>query len=76
MIDNELEKIQTTKTYSLTIWHVRAIKKLAEYYGHTDSQVLREAIEAAYAQVFSRPSELVTVEQALEAAGVAAETQP
>lgn len=73
MIENGLEKIQTTKTYSLTIWHVRAIKQLAEYHGHTDSQVLREAIEAAYAQVFSRPNELVTVEQAL---GVAAETQP
>ncbi|MEJ5223529.1 MAG: hypothetical protein WHV44_03665 [Anaerolineales bacterium] len=66
MSEFDLKEITVTKTYSLTAWHAQAIKEIARLFGKTDAEVLREAIEAAYARVFSQPNG-VTVEDIAKA---------
>lgn len=66
MSEFDLKEITVTKTYSLTAWHAQAIKEIGRLLEKTDAEVLREAIDAAYARVFSQPSG-VTVEEVTKA---------
>lgn len=66
MSELDLKEITVTRTYSLTAWHTQAIKAIGRLLNKTDAEVLREAIDAAYARMFSQPNG-VTVEDVAKA---------